>query len=61
MTECPSPEGEEFGVTRLAGLAQALCGAPAVHVVSAIFEALGEHAGRERLPDDASVLVVKRK
>jgi Stage II sporulation protein E (SpoIIE) len=61
VTECPSPEGEEFGVTRLAGLAQALCTAPATHLVSAIFEALGEHAGRERLPDDASVLVVKRK
>ncbi len=61
VTECPSPDGEEFGATRLAGVAQVLCDAPAAHVVAAIFEALAEHAGRERLPDDASVLVVKRK
>ena len=42
------------------GIAQVLCGAPATHVVSAIFEALGRARRRERLPDDASVLVVKR-
>ena len=60
VTECPSPSGEEFGVERLAGIARVLCEAPAAHIVSAIFDALAEHAWLERLPDDASVFVVKR-
>lgn len=60
VTECPSPDGEEFGIARLAGIAQVLCGAEPGLVVSSIFEALVAHAGHERLPDDASVFVVKR-
>ena len=60
VTECPSPDGEEFGIERLSGIARVLCDAPAAHIVSAIFDALAEHSWRERLPDDASVLVVKR-
>lgn len=60
VTECPSPSGEEFGVERLAGIAQVLLDAPAAHVVSAIFDALQAHACHERPPDDASVLFVRR-
>jgi serine phosphatase RsbU (regulator of sigma subunit) len=60
VTECPSPSGEEFGIQRLAGIARVLRDAPAAHVVSAIFDALAEHAWQERLPDDASVFAVKR-
>jgi|RhiMetdeSRZDD1v2_1073273.scaffolds.fasta_scaffold01160_25 serine phosphatase RsbU (regulator of sigma subunit) len=60
VTECPSPEGEEFGLERLAGIARVLRDAPAAHLVSAVFNALAEHACQERLPDDASVFVVKR-
>ncbi len=60
VTECPSPDGDEFGVDRLAGIAQVLSDAPAAHIVSAIFDALSEHAWRDRLPDDASIFVVKR-
>ena len=60
VTECPSPSGEEFGVERLAGIAQVLLDAPAAHIVSAIFDALQEHACHERPPDDASVFVVRR-
>ncbi len=60
VTECPAPSGEEFGEARLAGIAQALFDAPAAHIVAAIFEALQEHACYERLPDDASILVVRR-
>jgi serine phosphatase RsbU (regulator of sigma subunit) len=60
VTECPSPSGEEFGVERLAGIAQVLLDAPAAHVVSAIFDALQAHACGDRPPDDASVLVVRR-
>ena len=60
VTECPSPEGEEFGLERLAGIARVLRDAPAAHLVSAVFDALAEHAWQERLPDDASVFVVKR-
>jgi len=60
VTECPSPDGEEFGIERLSGIARLLCEAPAAHLVSAIFDALAEHACQERLPDDASVFVVKR-
>jgi serine phosphatase RsbU (regulator of sigma subunit) len=61
VTECPSPSGEEFGVERLAGIAQVLADAPAAHLVSAIFDGLTEHACRERMPDDATVFVVKRR
>jgi sigma-B regulation protein RsbU (phosphoserine phosphatase) len=61
VTECPSPQGEEFGVERLGGIARVLVEAPAAHIVSAIFDALSEHAWGERLPDDASVFVVKRR
>jgi len=61
VTECPSPSGEEFGVERLAGIARVLSAAPAANVVSAIFDALAEHAWRERMPDDATVFVVKRR
>ncbi|MFY9550670.1 MAG: PP2C family protein-serine/threonine phosphatase [Thermoanaerobaculia bacterium] len=60
VTECPSPDGEEFGIERLSGIARVLCEAPAAHLVSAVFDALAEHACQERLPDDASVFVVKR-
>jgi sigma-B regulation protein RsbU (phosphoserine phosphatase) len=60
VTECPSPAGEEFGVQRLTGIAQVLMAAPAAHIVSAIFDALQRHAGGERPPDDASLLVVRR-
>jgi phosphoserine phosphatase RsbU/P len=60
VTECPSPAGEEFGVERLAGIAQVLSDAPAAHIVSAIFDGLAEHSCRERMPDDASVFVIKR-
>jgi len=60
VTECPSPSGEEFGTERLAGIAQVLLDAPAAHIVSAIFDALQQHACYERLPDDASIFVVKR-
>ena len=57
VTECLSPAGEEFGVERLVGMAQVLCGAPAPHIVAAIFDALAEHSWGERLPDGASVFV----
>jgi len=60
VTECPSPGGEEFGVERLAGIAQVLLDAPAAHVVAAIFDALEAHSCYERPPDDASVLLVRR-
>jgi serine phosphatase RsbU (regulator of sigma subunit) len=60
VTECPSPDGEEFGLERLAGIARVLRDAPAAHLVAAVFDALAEHAWQERLPDDASVFVVKR-
>jgi sigma-B regulation protein RsbU (phosphoserine phosphatase) len=60
VTECPSPSGEEFGVERLAGIARVLLEAPAAHIVSAIFDALQEHACNERPPDDASVLIARR-
>ena len=60
VTECPSPGGEEFGVERLAGIAQVLVEAPAAHIVSAIFDALQEHSCNERPPDDASVLIARR-
>jgi serine phosphatase RsbU (regulator of sigma subunit) len=60
VTECPSPSGEEFGVERLAGIAQVLLDAPAAHIVSAIFDALQEHSCNERPPDDASVLIARR-
>jgi len=60
VTECPSPSGEEFGVERLAGIAQVLLDAPAAHIVSAIFDALQEHACHERPPDDASILIARR-
>jgi serine phosphatase RsbU (regulator of sigma subunit) len=60
VTECPSPSGEEFGVERLAGIAQVLLDAPAVHIVSSIFDALQVHSCGDRPPDDASVLIVRR-
>jgi serine phosphatase RsbU (regulator of sigma subunit) len=60
VTECPSPSGEEFGVERLAGIAQVLLEAPSAHIVSAIFDALQQHACHERPPDDASLLLVRR-
>jgi phosphoserine phosphatase RsbU/P len=60
VTECPSPSGEEFGVERLAGIARVLHGAPAAHIVSAVFDALQEHCCHDRPPDDASVLVARR-
>jgi serine phosphatase RsbU (regulator of sigma subunit) len=60
VTECPSPDGEEFGLERLVGIARVLRDTPAAHLVSAIFDALAEHAWQERLPDDATVFVVKR-
>lgn len=60
VTECPSPTGEEFGVERLAGIAQVLWDASASHIVTAIFDGLAEHAWRERMPDDATVFVVRR-
>ena len=60
VTECPSPAGEEFGVERLSGMVQVLGDAPAAHIVAAIFDALAEHSWGERLPDDASVFVVRR-
>ena len=60
VTECPSPAGEEFGIERLAGIAQVLLDAPAAHVVSAVFDALQEHSCYERLPDDASIFLVRR-
>jgi serine phosphatase RsbU (regulator of sigma subunit) len=59
VTECPSPDGEEFGLERLSGIARVLRDAPAAHLVSAVFDALAEHARQERLPDDASVFVAK--
>jgi serine phosphatase RsbU (regulator of sigma subunit) len=61
VTECPSPEGEEFGVARLGGMAQALARHPAAMLVTAIFDALAEHAGAPSFPDDASVLVARRR
>jgi hypothetical protein len=54
------PTGKELGVERLAGIARLLGDAPSAHVVCAIFDALAEHALRERMPDDATVFVGKR-
>jgi sigma-B regulation protein RsbU (phosphoserine phosphatase) len=61
VTECPSPSGEEFGIERLSGIVQVLLDAPADHVVAAVFEALREHAGHERPPDDASIFLARRR
>lgn len=61
VTECPSPAGEEFGIERLSGIVQVLIDAPAEHVVTAVFEALREHAGDERPPDDASIFLARRR
>jgi sigma-B regulation protein RsbU (phosphoserine phosphatase) len=61
VTECPSPSGEEFGIERLSGIVQVLLDAPAEHVVSAIFEALREHAGHDQPPDDASIFLARRR
>jgi sigma-B regulation protein RsbU (phosphoserine phosphatase) len=60
VTECPSPSGEEFGIERLSGIVQVLLDAPAEHVVTTVFEALREHAGDERPPDDASIFLARR-
>ncbi len=60
VTECPSATGEEFGPDRLAGIASVLAGASAAHLCTAIFQALAEHAAGLPLPDDASLLVVRR-
>jgi len=60
VTECPSPSGEEFGIGRLAGIAEVLAGASAAHVCTAVFEALAEHTAGLPFPDDASLLVVQR-
>lgn len=60
VTECPSPGGEEFGLARLSGMASVVGGAPAAVVCTMIFEALDRHAGGVPLPDDASLVVVRR-
>src|SRR5262245_52743523 len=60
VTECPSASGEEFGVGRRSGSARVLAESPAAHIVTAIFDALQAHAGHERPPDDASILIVRR-
>jgi sigma-B regulation protein RsbU (phosphoserine phosphatase) len=61
VTECPSPSGEEFGVERLAGIVSVLRTYAASHITSAVFDALSDHAAGLSLPDDASLLVVKRE
>jgi len=60
VTECPSPSGEEFGLTRLVGIVSVLAESSAAHICTAVFEALSEHAVALPLPDDASVLVARR-
>lgn len=61
ILECPSPAGEEFGAERVASLARALAGQPAAWIVGALFEALENHSGERSLPDDATVLVIRRE
>lgn len=60
VVECPSPDGHEFGVGRLRGIADVLARASAATLVSAIFDALADHGGGLQAPDDASVLVARR-
>lgn len=61
VIECPSPRGEEFGLARLAGMAAVLSDAPAALLASAVFDALAEHSRTTAFPDDASLLVVRRR
>jgi serine phosphatase RsbU (regulator of sigma subunit) len=61
VTECPSPSGEEFGAERLSGIASLLRTFEAPRITEAVFDALAEHAAGLPLPDDASLLVVKRR
>jgi serine phosphatase RsbU (regulator of sigma subunit) len=42
-------------------MSQALVHLPAAMLVTAVFDALAEHAGAPSFPDDASVLVAKRR
>ncbi len=60
VTECPSPGGEEFGIGRLTGIASLFGEAPAAVVCSTLFDALERHAGGVSLPDDASIVVIRR-
>jgi sigma-B regulation protein RsbU (phosphoserine phosphatase) len=61
VTECPSPLGEEFGIERLAGIVSVLGTFAAPRITTSVFDALTEHAAGLPLPDDASLLVVKRE
>lgn len=61
VTECPSPAGEEFGIERLAGIVSVLRTFAAHHISAAVFDALADHTEGLPLPDDASLLVVKRE
>lgn len=60
IVECPSPLAQEFGAERLARLAGTLRESPASSAAAAIFSALREHAAGRPLPDDATLLVVRR-
>jgi sigma-B regulation protein RsbU (phosphoserine phosphatase) len=61
VLECRSAKGEEFGPERVKFLVRALSDRPAAWIVSALFEALEDHAGSASLPDDATALVIRRE
>ncbi|MEO8431768.1 MAG: PP2C family protein-serine/threonine phosphatase [Acidobacteriota bacterium] len=60
ITECPSPDGEEFGTHRLVGVLRGLIDAPPALLCAAVFDALADHAQDPRTPDDATLLIARR-
>lgn len=60
VVEALSPEGEEFGLERLAATCLGSAGKGANAIVESVFAALDEHRGALPVPDDTTVLVVRR-
>ena len=61
VTECLSPDREEFGLERVVAIARVLERAAAEHVYEAIFDALLDHTAGASVTDDATILIVRRE
>ncbi len=61
VTEAVSPEGEQFGQTRLEGLLARLADRPAASIVDGIVAAITEWCASAGMTDDLTLMVVKVK
>jgi serine phosphatase RsbU (regulator of sigma subunit) len=60
VNETVGPDGQQFGLERLAELLESLAGRPPEEVRHTVEERLEQHSSGTRQPDDLTIIVVQR-